>query len=98
MPQDLSKIPKHEDPSVPISHKVKTQSLSGYTQFTDRHEKGNLKCELLIWNLQRDMIELFSTNYPWNVQAHKKWTAHDASIVDICYLAKSQLIVTAGMD
>jgi WD40 repeat protein len=72
--------------------------LSGYTQFTDRHEKANMKCEILIWNLQRDMIELFSTNYPWNVQAHKKWTAHDASIIDICYLAKSQLIVTAGMD
>jgi hypothetical protein len=48
-----------------------------------------MNCEILIWNLQRDMIELFSTNYPWNVPAHKKWVAHDASIIDICYLTKS---------
>lgn len=57
-----------------------------------------MKCEILIWNLQRDMIELFSTNFPWNVSAHRKWVAHDASIIDICYLTKSQLLVTCGMD
>ena len=44
------------------------------------------------------MIELFSTNAPWNVPCHKKWVAHDASIIDICYLTKAQLLVTAGMD
>jgi len=26
-----------------------------------------MKCEVLIWNLQKDLIELFSSNYPWNV-------------------------------
>jgi len=44
------------------------------------------------------MIELFSTKYPWNVKPHKKWVAHDASIISICYLSKSQLLVTSGMD
>jgi hypothetical protein len=29
---------------------------------------------------------------------HKRISAHNSSIVDICYLAKSQLIVTASTD
>ena len=57
-----------------------------------------MRCEILIWNLQRDMIELFSTSAPWNIPCHKRWVAHDASIIDICYLQKAQLLVTSGMD
>lgn len=99
MPVDMANLPKMDDPSVPISHKVSAGgNKTGYQDYTQRHNKANMKCEILIWNLQRDMIELFSTNYPWNVPAHKKWQAHDASIIDICYLTKSQLLVTTGMD
>lgn len=47
------------DPTVP--------SESGYGQYTKRHDQANMKCEVLIWNLQKDLIELFSSNYPWNV-------------------------------
>ena len=51
-----------------------------------------------MWNLQRDMIELFSINPPWFVPAHHKFVAHDDSIIDICYLSKAQLLVTSSVD
>ncbi len=51
-----------------------------------------------MWNLQRDMIELFSINPPWHVPAHFKFVAHDDSIIDICYLSKAQLLVTSSVD
>lgn len=57
-----------------------------------------MKCEIFIWNLQRDMIELFSINPPWTIPAHHKFVAHDDSIIDICYLSKSQLLVTSSVD
>ena len=44
------------------------------------------------------MIELYSRRPPWNVGYYKKFVAHDASIIDICYLQKAQLLVTASMD
>lgn len=56
------------------------------------------KCEILVWNLQRDMIELFSMGAPWSVQPQRKFTAHDNSIIDICYMPKSQLIVSTSTD
>ena len=44
------------------------------------------------------MIELFTRRPPWNVPFFKKFVAHDASIIDICYLPKAQLLVTSSMD
>ena len=44
------------------------------------------------------MIELFSVRPPWNIAACKKFVAHDASIIDICYLPKAQLLVTSSLD
>ena len=44
------------------------------------------------------MIELFSHRPPWNIPYAKKFVAHDASIIDICYLNKAQLLVTSSMD
>ena len=35
---------------------------------------------------------------PWSVPYHKKFTAHDDSIIDICYLSKAQLLVTSSVD
>ena len=71
---------------------------TGYSDYSKMHQSSKMNCEILIWNLQRDMIELFTRNYPWNVAAHKKWVAHDASIIDICYMPKSQLLVTTALD
>jgi len=44
------------------------------------------------------MIELFMTNPPWNIPIFKRFSAHNASIIDISYLPKSQLIVSASTD
>jgi len=44
------------------------------------------------------MIELFSVKPPWTIPYHKKFVAHDSSIIDICYLQKSQLLVTSSID
>lgn len=44
------------------------------------------------------MMDLFSINPPWSIPAHHKFTAHDDSIIDICYLSKSQLLVTSSVD
>lgn len=44
------------------------------------------------------MIELFTHRPPWNIPYFKKFVAHDASIIDICYLQKAQLLVTSSMD
>ena len=44
------------------------------------------------------MIELFSVQPPWNIPYHKKFVAHDDSIIDICYLNKAQLLVTSSID
>lgn len=71
---------------------------TGYSDYSKKHQSSKMNCEILIWNLQRDMIELFTRNYPWNVAAHKKWVAHDASIIDICYMPKAQLLVTTALD
>jgi hypothetical protein len=44
------------------------------------------------------MIELFQTNFPWNVPVYKRFEAHNASIIDICYLQKVQLLVSTSTD
>jgi WD40 repeat protein len=44
------------------------------------------------------MIDLFSVNPPWNIHPCHRFVAHDASIVDITYLSKVQLVVTSSMD
>lgn len=56
------------------------------------------KCEIIVWNLQREMIELYSTGAPWTVSGTKKFTAHDSSIIQIIYMAKCQLLVSTSMD
>ncbi|CAG9314903.1 unnamed protein product [Blepharisma stoltei] len=55
-------------------------------------------CELLLWNLKKDLFDKFQINPPWTVKPYKKVPAHDGSVVDIDYLPISQLIVTAGSD
>ena len=87
-----------EDPTVPVSHKSQKNAASSYEKNAEREEKSQFKSEIIIWNLQRDMIELFQTNPPWTVPVFKRFSAHNASIIDICYLTKSQLIVTASTD
>lgn len=44
------------------------------------------------------MIELFQTNPPWNVPVFKRFNAHNASIIELCYLPKAQLIVSTSTD
>ena len=56
------------------------------------------KCEILIWNLQKDMVDIFAANPPWNVIPYKRVEAHAGSVLDITYLPKTQAIVTCGSD
>lgn len=44
------------------------------------------------------MIELFQSTPPWNVPVFKRFEAHNSSIIDICYLFKSQLLVSTSTD
>ena len=87
-------FPAAADSSVPSSHKFQKSKQGAY----EKHNSRTNPCEILIWNLQRDLIELFQSRPPWNVPCHKRITAHNSSIVDICYLAKSQLVATASTD
>jgi WD40 repeat protein len=60
--------------------------MGSYEKFSNTKNEGNSKCEIIVWNLQRDMIELFSSRPPWNVPVYKKFVAHDDSIIELCYL------------
>jgi len=50
--------PGAADPKVPSSHKFQKSKQGAYEKHQARGEKGQ-PCEILIWNLQRDLIELF---------------------------------------
>jgi hypothetical protein len=52
-------MPKVEDPSIPLSHKFQKSTESMYERHANREENSNYKSEIIIWNIQRDMIELF---------------------------------------
>lgn len=69
-------------------NQVDDRKQPAYDRFSTK-DKTDKKCEILIWNIQKDMIELFSINPPWNIAACRRFIAHDDSIVDICYLTKS---------
>jgi hypothetical protein len=90
-------FPATADQSVPSSNKFQKSKQGAYEKHNARGQKGH-PFEILIWNLQRDLIELFQSRPPWNVPFHKRINAHNSSIVDICYLSKSQLVVTASTD
>jgi hypothetical protein len=75
--------------------KYTEQKQSGYTSSNQRAQNP---CEILIWNLQKDLVELFQSRPPWNVSVARRVVAHNASIIDICYLPKAQLVVTASSD
>jgi len=97
--RDPSKQPKNEDPNAPINPKMSRDQRTGYQDYSYRHNhESSGACEILVWHLQKDLIDAFQVNYPWNISPHKRWAAHDASIVDICYLKKAQLLVTCGLD
>lgn len=64
-------FPGATDPSVPSSHKFQKSNQSAYEKHQSRGQKG-APCEILIWNLQRDLIELFQSRPPWNVPCHKR--------------------------
>jgi len=91
-------FPKLEDAGVPTSHKFQKSGESAYERHSKREEVGKVKTEIIVWNIQRDLIELFQTNPPWNVPVFKRFSAHNGSIVDIGYLPKAQLIVTTSTD
>ena len=63
-------------------------------------EKGAdiIYTEILVWNLQRDMIELFQTPPPWQVSACIRFNAHCGSIISLTYLPASQLLVSSSTD
>lgn len=92
-----SSYPATSDATVPASHKFQRSSQGAYERHQERGAKGGV-CEILIWNLQRDLIELFQSRPPWSMPFHKRIQAHNSSILDICYLPKSQLVVTASTD
>ena len=91
-------MPQVDDPTIPLSHKFQKSTESAYQRHATRENSSHFKSEIIIWNIQRDMIELFQTNPPWNVPVYKRFDAHNASIIDICYLQKAQLLVSASTD
>jgi WD40 repeat protein len=44
------------------------------------------------------MIAKFTSSPPWIVSPCRKFTAHDASIIEIIYMSKCQLLVTTSSD
>lgn len=56
------------------------------------------KCEVLLWNLQRDLINKFSVAPPWVARPYRRVVAHEHSILDLAYLVQSQLVVSTGFD
>ena len=66
--------------------------------YSKDHTKKNLKCEIIVWNLQKDLIDLFSVKPPWKVPIFRSFCAHDDSIVDIAYLPKAQILVSSSVD
>ncbi len=52
-------FPKVEDPTLPVSHKFQKSSSTAYERHADRENNSNFKSEIIIWNLQKDMIDLF---------------------------------------
>lgn len=87
-----------DDPELAPSYITQNSKTGSYEKYSNNKNNNDKKCEIIVWNLQRDMIELFTRRPPWNVSYFKKFVAHDASIIDICYLSKAQLLVTSSMD
>jgi hypothetical protein len=52
-------MPKVEDPKIPLSHQFQKSNESVYQRHATRESSSNYKSEIIIWNIQRDMIELF---------------------------------------
>ena len=46
----------------------------------------NRDYEILVWNIQRDMVEKFSNGFPWTVAPFKRIPGHQGSIVDFVYM------------
>lgn len=73
--------------------------MGSYEKYSQAKKSGGSgKFEIIVWNLQRDMIELYTRRPPWNVPYFKKFDAHEDSIVEICYLQKAQLLVSSSKD
>jgi len=59
----------------------------------------NYSCDILIYNLQKDIFEAFNSHPPWKVMPCRIIkAAHFDSILDIEYLSYSQILVTSSMD
>jgi Ca2+-binding EF-hand superfamily protein/serine/threonine protein kinase len=56
------------------------------------------ECEILVWNLQRDLVDKYSVKPPWTIRPYRKVKAHEGSVLDLCYLPVTQLVVSCGLD
>lgn len=52
-------MPQSDDPKIPVSHKFQKSSQTTYESHADRENSSQFKSEIIIWNIQKDMIELF---------------------------------------
>ena len=68
------------------------------TEVQVRRQAKKKVYELLIWNLQKSLIQLMQANPPWRIKPVKRIDAHGGPILDITYLPSSQLIVTTSTD
>lgn len=64
---------KASDPTVPVSHQFAKSNETIYEKHASREERGQFKSEILIWNIQRDLVELFQTSPPWNMPIFKRF-------------------------
>lgn len=55
-------------------------------------------CEIVVWNLQRDLLDKYSVKPPWTIRPYRKVQAHEGSVLDLCYLPITQVLVSCGLD
>jgi len=101
----LAKLPGHWNLHPPILHYVSSANvlLSGEKRIDNSQPKdiptcSEPPCEVLVWNLQKDLVDKFNAMPPWTVRPFKKVYAHFGSILDITYLPLCQVVVTTGSD
>ncbi len=86
------------DPTVHPSAKLdQGRESDQYANYNSRLLKNGLY-EIIIWNLQKDLIHLMQANPPWTIRPSRKFEGPKGSILDLCYLPLSQLIVAASSD
>ena len=67
-----------------------------YKNITANKERA---CDIMIWNIDRELFQRDMVNPPWKIQPSKIIkNAHYDSIISLCYMKSNQLVVSSSMD